>query len=511
MQEEKIIVSMQKGLSPNKWLNLHITVMLLSFMSMVFHFTCVYFFTLELGSLALVGIFLGLGNLFAFLFDVPIWIFQYYFKPKTLYMFGIGSQIVSMLIFANFIFSVTWFVSEEIIETVWVLKPVLSFFLTDALNIVLLVIAAMCYGFTKEVNDITTITYVLNNANPNQYKTIFAKNNIFFWIGSFLWLFVSGIILSSSSPQLIIFHIIFILCMIFFVAFKFFDNDGKVIEVKDIQNFYLQRWNFSFKKLGVTIWDTISENVSEVVSKIDIKQTLKNTKYLILKPSFVGSSKISMKEIVQKTSLSFRDIFETLAYSIDKHLIVYWAFIMLLTFGFWDTFASTFLIDFLNQVKPGWSFALLGLIAIPAFWLQDIFWKLSDKIGSFKLSMFWLFLSSSSLIIMAFFAGEKQLFVVLWLALVNSVWYAICMSLAVANFLETYNIAYADRKWLTQIDANASAAPMKILQNLANVVWLFLGWLILSLAWFAWFFFVFGLFIGWFFVWSIVMRKSITG
>jgi len=39
---------------------------------MVFHFTCVYFFTLELGSLALVGIFLGLGNLFAFLFDVPI-------------------------------------------------------------------------------------------------------------------------------------------------------------------------------------------------------------------------------------------------------------------------------------------------------------------------------------------------------------------------------------------------------------------------------------------------------
>jgi hypothetical protein len=51
----------------------------------------------------------------------------------------------------------------------------------------------------------------------------------------------------------------------------------------------------------------------------------------------------------------------------DRHLIVYWSFIMLLTFGFWDTFASTFLIDFLNQVKPGWSFALLGLIAIPAF------------------------------------------------------------------------------------------------------------------------------------------------
>jgi hypothetical protein len=391
-----------------------------------------------------------------------------------------------------------------------VFESVLSFFLTDAVNVILLVIAAMCYWFTKEVNDITTITYVLNHAQPNQYKTIFAKNNIFFGLGSFLWLFVSWIILTSSSPQLIIFHIIFILCMIFFVAFKFFDNDEKVININDIQKFYLQRNTFSFQKIWTSIWSSVSENVTSVVNRIDIKQALKNTKYLILKPSFVWSSKISTKEIIEKTSLSFKDIFETLAYSIDKHLIVYWAFIMLLTFGFWDTFASTFLIDFLHQVKPGWSFVLLGLIAIPAFWLQSIFWKLSDRVGSFKLSLFWLFLSSTSLMIMAFFAGDKNIVIVLWLALVNSVWYAICMSLAVASFLETYNIAYADRKWLTQIDANASAAPMKILQNLANVVWLFLGWLILSLAWFAWFFFVFGLFIFWFFIWSMVMRKNIN-
>ena len=508
--EEKIIVSMQEWLSSNKTLNLHITVMLLSFMSMVFHFTCVYFFTLQLESLALVGIFLWLGNLFAFLFDVPIWIFQYYFKPKTLYMFGIISQIISMLIFGNFIFSVTGYISSGIIETVWVFESILSFFLTDAMNVILLVIAAMCYWFTKEVNDITTITYVLNNAQPSQYKSIFAKNNLFFGLGSFLWLLVSGIILASGSPELIIFHIIFILCMIFFIAFKFFDNDKKVIEVNDIQNFYLQRRSLSFQKIWKSIWDTINENVSRVVHRVDLKETLKNTKYLILKPSFVGSSKISTKEIIEKTSLSFIDIFETLAYSIDRHLIVYWSFIMLLTFGFWDTFASTFLIDFLNQVKPGWSFVLLALIAIPAFWLQDFFGKLSDKVGSFKLSLIWLFLSASSLIAIAFFVADKPLFIVVWLALGNSIWYAICMSLAVANFLETYNVAYADRKWLTQIDANASAAPMKILQNLANVVWLFLGGLILSLTWFAGFFFVFGLFVLWFLVWAIVMRQKIV-
>jgi len=40
------------------------------------------------------------------------------------------------------------------------------------------------------------------------------------------------------------------------------------------------------------------------------------------------------------------------------------------------------------------------------------------------------------------------------------------MSIAVATFLEAYNIAYAKSRNLKEIDANASAAPMKILQNL---------------------------------------------
>jgi uncharacterized protein YunC (DUF1805 family) len=60
------------------------------------------------------------------------------------------------------------------------------------------------------------------------------------------------------------------------------------------------------------------------------------------------------------------------------------------------------------------------------------------------------------------------------LALVNSVGYSICMSLSVATFLESYNTTYAEKKGLKQIDANASAAPMKILQNFANVIGLFL-------------------------------------
>lgn len=49
----------------------------------------------------------------------------------------------------------------------------------------------MCYGFTKEVNDITTISYVMSNATPDQYKSVIANNNLSVGIGSFMGLLLS--------------------------------------------------------------------------------------------------------------------------------------------------------------------------------------------------------------------------------------------------------------------------------------------------------------------------------
>ncbi len=49
------------------------------------------------------------------------------------------------------------------------------------------------------------------------------------------------------------------------------------------------------------------------------------------------------------------------------YMSIYWTLSMILIFGFWDTFAASFLVSFLDTLRPGWSYALLGLIAIPAF------------------------------------------------------------------------------------------------------------------------------------------------
>lgn len=359
-------------------MNLHITVGLLSFTTMLFHFTTVYFFTLQLESLALVGIFLGLGNFFAFLFDVPIGILQYYFKAKKLLLFGVVSQIIAILIFANFIFSVTDFIALSVAENSGILEGVLSFFLSDGVNMLLLVLAAVCYGFTKEVIDITLISYVLSNANPDQYKSIIARNNIFFGVGSFLGLLIAGWIL-TFSPKLIIIQIIFIILVVFFIMRYFFDNSKTTLNMHEVKKFQLYFQKETLEKA--------KENVTHVVSSLDIKKALSGTRYIFLNPIKVSDDMISMSQMATKTQESFKEIWATLQYAKGRYMIVFWSFTMLLTFGFWDTFASTFLIEFLEQLKQGWSFILLGIIAIPAFGLQDLFGKMADKVGVYKIAV----------------------------------------------------------------------------------------------------------------------------
>lgn len=44
------------------------------------------------------------------------------------------------------------------------------------------------------------------------------------------------------------------------------------------------------------------------------------------------------------------------------------------------------------------------------------------------------------------------------------------MAVGQNEFLSIYNMIYAKQQGLQEIDANASSGPMKVLQNLANVV-----------------------------------------
>lgn len=65
-------VSMETEADLIKRNNLHLVSACIGFVWMLFHFTVVFFFTLNLGSPLLVGLFLGLGNIVALLIDIPV-------------------------------------------------------------------------------------------------------------------------------------------------------------------------------------------------------------------------------------------------------------------------------------------------------------------------------------------------------------------------------------------------------------------------------------------------------
>lgn len=155
---------------------------------------------------------------------------------------------------------------------------------------------------------------------------------------------------------------------------------------------------------------------------------------------------------------------------------------MVTLFGFWDTFVTSFLIDFLQEMllrnkdnpvaalMTGYTF--IAALALPAYGLQIPFIALARRIGQFMVIFFGVLLSGFSLL----FFGYVDLFSsVLLYGMINSVGYAAGMPLAQGAFSEEYNQAYAKSNALTEIDSNASASPLKMVGNLANFIGLFVG------------------------------------
>ena len=498
MQENDLplIISVDRNFNGNKKRNFFITTFLQGFLWMIFHFTVVFFFTFQLKSMVLVGVFLWFWNLISFLIDIPIGILQKYIKSKNLYLIGAISQLIAMIIFTLFIFQVTNQLATLKVDNNLV-DGILSFFLGNVLNIILLLVAAICYGLTQELNSVTSLSYVMSNVEPSKYSEILARSNIFSWIGMFSWLMFSWVIL-SYSPKFIIFALILIIIMVIYFTGKFFDNPDESLQISDIKNLKV-----SFKKLSLwNAWEYISENIK----KEDLKKIISQSKYIFLKPKEIWG-KIDFKKVLEETKSTFKVVVAILKKK-PLNITIYWTIITVLTFGFWDTFSTTFLINFLDKVQPGWSYFLLGLIAIPAFALQEFFWKMGNKFWFLSVALFWLVVSWISLILMWIFS-KGWAFIIMFCAIMNSVGYAAWMSLGQIGFLDAYNKEYAKFMKLQEIDANASAWPMKILQNFANVVGLMLWWFILGILQYTGFFILFWSLIIRVFIWSLKNKKEI--
>lgn len=109
--------------------------------------------------------------------------------------------------------------------------------------------------------------------------------------------------------------------------------------------------------------------------------------YIIMKPKELTQG-IVWSEIIEKTKTEFRSIYNLIFDRKNLVPILFWATINIFIFGCWDSVVTTFLVDYLdnalqdapqikNIVQSG--VILIGLLAIPAYGLQPLWTKQTEK------------------------------------------------------------------------------------------------------------------------------------
>lgn len=390
-------------------------------------------------------------------------------------------MLVVSLIFLYFIFSSSSSGSNS--------NSLISLFLNSGINILLLLVSVGLYGVIKELSDVTSLSYIMNNADPSEYADLLSRNNIFSGLGALTGLIISGVILSFDLFIAVSILVFFIVIFIVFIVI-YFDNSKMAI------NFNIQ----DIRKLKIISPRETIESVKQYaisqVQKADFKEVAKGMKFIFLKP-MQFHTEMNWKEIITTTKEDIKSFYEVLALApLNKRLIV--MSLIVVFFGFWDTFVITFLISFLDkiisnndnfilQTRLFTGYIFIAILAIPAFGAQIPFIGLSRKVGTFFVIFSGVLLSGISMIFFGVFNG---FFIILLLGIGNSIGYAAAMPLAQGEFSDAYNRVYAEKRKLTEIDSNASAAPLKMILNLANVAGLVFGGLVIATVGFNGTFFI---------------------
>ena len=269
-------------------------------------------------------------------------------------------------------------------------------FMSSGFNLLLLFVSVALYGIIKELSDVTSLSYIMNNADPSEYADLLSRNNIFSGLGALTGLVLSGVILSFNILIAVSILIIFIIVFIVFIL-TYFDNS------KSSLNFRMS----DIKKLKIispreTIESVKQYTVSQV-QKADFTKVAQGMKFIFLKPMQLYA-KINWKDIVTTTQDDLKSFYEVLFMAPYNMRLIIMSLIIVF-FGFWDTFAVTFLIGFLNKIIqtngestvlrfiPITGYIFIAILAIPAFGAQIPLISLSKKIGTFFVIFFGVLLS----------------------------------------------------------------------------------------------------------------------
>ena len=122
----------------------------------------------------MVGIFLGIGNIWSMIIDVPLSTIQRQVSSKTMISIANAMMLLAAILFLYLVYSssdVGFKLSGSILD-------ITRSFLANGINIVLLFIIGMLYGTIKEIYDIATLSYLLNHIDPSEYDKALSKCDI---------------------------------------------------------------------------------------------------------------------------------------------------------------------------------------------------------------------------------------------------------------------------------------------------------------------------------------------
>jgi MFS family permease len=459
----------------------------------IFHLTTVFFFGFIVGSPLLVGIFLGIGNIWSMLISVSIGTIQRHIPSKTMFAVGNTCMIMAAIVFLYLIRT-----SDGLDFSLngWILE-ITRTFLSTGINMILLLLAGMLYGTVKEVYEITSIAYLLNHSDSSEYDSSLSKYNISMGIGSVFGVLLSIIILSfrTDSVQLILFVLIFLIICAWVFIQNYFDNDHEVFNLNTVKNLNIVEKTKDIEK------NTVSY-LRETVSTLDFQKLKGSMDYIIMKPKEI-TKEIDWNEIIEKTKVEYRMLYKLIFVKTTLVPILLWSTGSIILFGCWDTIVMTFFITFMDEslkdsgvqniIRSG--FILIGILAVPAYALQ-LFWiKKAKTYGKFNIIALGIFVSAGALFglsIAGNFENLIGLFVVVGLGIINSTGYAASYPMSQSIFADEYNKAYSRTAESNVINADVSAAPLKILNNFANAVGLIFGGALISFVGFSGMFIVYG-------------------
>lgn len=220
--------------------------------------------------------------------------------------------------------------------------------------------------------------------------------------------------------------------------------------------------------------------LKNTVSTMDFQKLKGSMDYIIMKPKEI-TQELDWGEIITKTKLEYRMLYKLVFEKTSFVPILLWATGCILLFGCWDTIVTTFFITFLDEslknsgaqniIRSG--FILIGILAIPAYALQMFWIKKAETNGKFKIITLGIFLSAIALFGLAIVGNFENLiglFLVVAFGMLNSTGYAAGYPMSQSIFADEYNKSYARVTESNIINADVSAAPMKILNNFANAI-----------------------------------------